>query len=538
MNKFPMVVTLGIALAFLACSRGPLAGGSTDTELGVVKGSFSDEQGRPASNIAVLLLPYGYNPLTDGPLPDAQKDTTGPSGTFTFRNVVPSVYNIQAEQADANKAALVTGVLAIARDTVVERDVTLRETGTVKIAPPHGVDTVTGYVYVPGTTLFTRAQRAQIENGYIILAYVPPGVLPSLFYADRNLQSPEVLSSSIVVAPGSISTVAGDSVQFSRDLFLNTTVSGAGVTGDNYSFPVLVRLTKNNFDFSSAKNDGSDLRFAKPDNTPLSFEIEQWDAVNQKAAIWVKVDTVYGNNNSHYFSMVWGMRSSGVATGSSNGAAVFDTAQGFLGVWHLGNNCYDATFNKNNGISYGTIDTEGITGYCKKFNGSDSIKIAGLLGIPASITLSAWVSVDTSTPHGEEIVSLGDDVLMRTDDATFSSTYGSFHGDTTWFNFGVNTVLAKTGWHHLSFTFDAARHSQLFYLDGLLVKTGNDPHLINYSGLGINTLIGAHGNGSQNNNFHGAIDEVRVSQIARSADWIKLSFMNQKENDALVEFGK
>lgn len=37
-------------------------------------------------------------------------------------------------------------------------------------------------------------------------------------------------------------------------------------------------------------------------------------------------------------------------------------------------------------------------------------------------------------------------------------------------------------------------------------------------------------------NFFGTIDEVRVCRVARSADWIKLCCMNQKEQDALVLF--
>jgi hypothetical protein len=36
--------------------------------------------------------------------------------------------------------------------------------------------------------------------------------------------------------------------------------------------------------------------------------------------------------------------------------------------------------------------------------------------------------------------------------------------------------------------------------------------------------------------FKGKIDEVRVSSAALSPDWIKLCYINQKENDALVSF--
>jgi hypothetical protein len=36
--------------------------------------------------------------------------------------------------------------------------------------------------------------------------------------------------------------------------------------------------------------------------------------------------------------------------------------------------------------------------------------------------------------------------------------------------------------------------------------------------------------------FKGMVDEVRVMNVAVSADWVKLSYMNQKAEDRLVEF--
>ena len=38
-------------------------------------------------------------------------------------------------------------------------------------------------------------------------------------------------------------------------------------------------------------------------------------------------------------------------------------------------------------------------------------------------------------------------------------------------------------------------------------------------------------------NWDGILDEVRVSNVARSADWIKLDFESQKEGAKLVSYG-
>jgi hypothetical protein len=36
--------------------------------------------------------------------------------------------------------------------------------------------------------------------------------------------------------------------------------------------------------------------------------------------------------------------------------------------------------------------------------------------------------------------------------------------------------------------------------------------------------------------FRGKIDEIRVMNVALNADWNKLCYMNQKAEDALIEF--
>jgi hypothetical protein len=36
--------------------------------------------------------------------------------------------------------------------------------------------------------------------------------------------------------------------------------------------------------------------------------------------------------------------------------------------------------------------------------------------------------------------------------------------------------------------------------------------------------------------FKGMIDEIRISNVAYGPDWIKLCYMNQKAQDALVVF--
>ena len=62
---------------------------------------------------------------------------------------------------------------------------------------------------------------------------------------------------------------------FSRNIYINTT--GLGLTGTVVNFPLLVRFTHIEFSgFDNVQPDGRDIRFSKPDGTPLPYEIERW----------------------------------------------------------------------------------------------------------------------------------------------------------------------------------------------------------------------------------------------------------------------
>ncbi len=56
-----------------------------------------------------------------------------------------------------------------------------------------------------------------------------------------------------------------------------------------------VRLNANNFNFSEAQSDGRDIRFSTVTGAPLFYQIEQWDALNSQAAVWVKIPAITGN---------------------------------------------------------------------------------------------------------------------------------------------------------------------------------------------------------------------------------------------------
>ena len=121
-----------------------------------------------------------------------------------------------------------------------------------------------------------------------------------------------------------------------KPVTINTKASGAGISSNVLKVPVLVRLDSTNAAdvFSGASAGGADIRFANAAGVARPFEIEQWNATTKKAVIWVLADTVKANDSTVSLRLYWGNPS---AAPGSNGPAVFETSNGYVGAWHLGN---------------------------------------------------------------------------------------------------------------------------------------------------------------------------------------------------------
>jgi hypothetical protein len=531
-----------------------LAGGSSEIGNGMVFGRVVDEQGNPASMTIVRIMPSDYNPLKNGPLADTCIDTTDADGIYQLIAPYGRTYSIQAVHMSLRTRVLVPGVAMKNTDCNVPQ-CTLKVPGAIKVSLPEGIDPLFGYVNVPGSEIF-----AFINNGagFVTLDSVPAGVIPAIYYSSTANSASTVIRYDVLVISGTTTMVYNPSWKYARRLVLNTTTGGANVSGDVYHFPVLVRLTAGNFTFAQAKADGGDLWFTKADGTPLPYEIERYNAGSHRAEIWVKADTVYGNDSSHFITMYWG---NPAAASESNGGAVFDTMQGFQGTWHLGETdtlAHDATGNRYNGTGYFTSSVTGMIGNAQQFNGVSSfLQMKGTaqsrLNFPMNgrYTVSAWIYHDTLADSVTYLIA-GKGELQY-----FIKTFGlaqstpqhehqweftEYHGNNIWQAATLVPAAAKA-WTYLVGIRDGS--SQYLYVNGALVMEG-----YRVFGTGQDTIardtrddfsIGAFLRPVADWNqgyayFNGAIDEVEVSSMPRNADWIRLSYMNQKERDALVKW--
>ena len=308
-------------------------------------------------------------------------------------------------------------------------------------------------------------------------------------------------------------------------VYVLTTPEGADLPASAAveNFPLLVRLHKDYFDFAQAKANGEDLRFSSAKGEPLAYQVEEWDATKGVASIWVRVPKITGNARQE-IKLHWGKTD---AKSESDGKAVFNESNGYVSVWHMTDAVKDEVGTLESKDA-GTISTAGVVGRARHFAGKQGVfcgdKIPDYPAGAGSHSTELWVRAEKSNATligwGNEGGGRGSKVRMQLRspphlhiDSDFSDVRGAVH-------------VPLGEWFHVVHTYD--REDGKVYINGKLDASAKPL-------LNIKTPARLWIGGWYNNyDFVGDIDEVRVSKVARSADWIKLQYANQKPLQTLV----
>ncbi|MFN5579859.1 MAG: DUF2341 domain-containing protein [Akkermansiaceae bacterium] len=315
----------------------------------------------------------------------------------------------------------------------------------------------------------------------------------------------------------------------SGSMFILTTPEGADLaaTATEKDFPLLVRLHKDFFDFSQAKTHGEDIRFSSADNAPLAYQIEQWDTTNGTATIWVKIPAITGNARQE-IKMHWG---NAAANSESSGTAVFNTSNNFAAVMHMNETIHDEV-GAITPVDTGTTLNDGVIGKSRTFSPRKGINCGSeIKNFPSGASphsSEAWFKAKmTNTTILAWGVPAGQGkVVMNLASPPHISMDCWFGGA----NIKGDTTIPMSEWVHVVHAYDGTKAR--LYVNGVLDHTdGNNNMKIPDS---ASFYIGGWMQVSGNYDFDGDIDEVRISKVARSADWVKLSYENQKPIQTLV----
>jgi len=310
----------------------------------------------------------------------------------------------------------------------------------------------------------------------------------------------------------------------SGSLHILTTPEGADLpaTALEEGFPLLLRIDKEWFDFKQAQAGGGDLRFAA-EGKPLAYQIEDWDAAAGTACIWVRIPTIKGNARQE-INMFWGEPG---AVDESNGAAVFNESNGYRSVWHMDDPVKDEV-GTTESKDTGTTPISGMIGKSRHFDKNK--------GIDCGKDITTYPAGDS--PHSSE-------AWIRTDDLDGGRILGwgvSKPNSIVQMNFGrpphirMDCFYSAAGiknesrlpmgqWIHVMHTYHPG--DSRLYINGRLDGVGSGANVTLTISSPAEMKIGG-------STYIGDLDEVRISKVARSADWVKLQYENQRALQTVV----
>jgi len=299
------------------------------------------------------------------------------------------------------------------------------------------------------------------------------------------------------------------------------------VKADLEDFPVLIDIFDSDLK-SKTQSDGDDIAFTANDNDTLSHEIELYDPNSGHLVVWVKIPLLSSTIDTELF-MYYGNPS---APNQQKPQAVWNS--NFTAVQHLKESSttrYDSTANLNHGTTYGGIKKSNVG----KIDGTDefdgindytSIASSPSLNPSIAITVELWVNLSSTgnymslvgkDSYGQYYLRVGKEVgraywIVRFGDGTYAIVEGNIGW--TW-----------NAWHHIVATLDTQSQMTKIYLDGIEKLNGT-------FGPGKNIVTSTKPvliSDVSSKWLKGSVDEVRISNVSRSAAWIQTCSNNQKD---------
>ncbi|WP_347900586.1 DUF2341 domain-containing protein [Pseudomonas purpurea] len=324
-----------------------------------------------------------------------------------------------------------------------------------------------------------------------------------------------------------------DDWHYRKQISVDTTPQGAAINEALGRTALLVRLHTGNFTFDGVKEDGADLRFvAADDKTVLNHQIESFDPLMGMALIWVDVPKVEGGQRQD----IWMYYGNQKAPATGNGQLTFDP--NYTVLYHFdganGTPARDTTAYGNTAQSATGASIDGVIGHALQFSGQPLLLPASPSlqhNAGSAFTFSAWLRLDQAT---------GEQMLLARREGTGSLLIGLKQGLPFVEIDGQRVVstqpLNPGQWQHLALTAEGS--------NVVLFVNGREAASLAVAIPAFNSVmaIGAdlpvtEGTLSSYQPFHGAMDELRLSKVARPAALLLADATSQGAESKLVAYG-
>ena len=343
--------------------------------------------------------------------------------------------------------------------------------------------------------------------------------------------------------------------------FRSLTFDNSKIKENLINFPVLVRLSGSNFDFSYCQSSGQDIRFASTSgysaDSYYSHEIECWDPVNNLADIWVKIPTVASGSGTIFY-MMYGDQTASSGQGASG---VWDPY--YKAVLHFkesGTTIYDST----SGSHHGTVKNPANLHFGYSGVVVSGVKFDNYSG--STQTSDSYIDFGASDYWKNVLRMLGSNTLSFSflNSANRDEYIASAASGANQWNWGIRTlnsgikftkyeefaaVVAATPdipqiahpeiysgmWNTVDCVLDVYHFPCIsVYINGTVASWSGTLH-DNTDPYCPRVLIGRHGN-NIGNSFSGVFDEFRFADTVRSSGWIYADYCS-KSNQLLTVGG-
>lgn len=322
---------------------------------------------------------------------------------------------------------------------------------------------------------------------------------------------------------------------YRKQITVDASATGANIAGSPENVPILVRLSLANFQyFNNLKPDASDLRaIASDDSTPLKFHIEHFDPQAQIALIWVLLPKLTGGGKTSFY-LYYGNEN---ASSASDPTGTYDGNQ--VLVYHFGppkGSPQDSTHYKSDPTAFNaTVNPASLIGAGASFSGSQTITVpsttTGALRLAAGqgFTVSAWVRFSAAESSADlvQLFGQGKELTLGISGTQAVAHYADGSGAPI--SVQQTGQLTTGDWHHLALTLGGGQLT--LYVDG--AQAGQAAA----QAVDIAGTLAVGGSAAGGSYFTGDMDELEVSDIARSADWIKAAATSQGMVAPLVAYG-
>jgi len=319
-----------------------------------------------------------------------------------------------------------------------------------------------------------------------------------------------------------------DDWHYRKQIAVDTTPQGAAINQALGRTALLVRLHTGNFTFDGVKEDGSDLRFvAADDKTVLNHQIESFDALMGMALIWVDVPNVEGGQRQD----IWMYYGNQKAPATGNGQLTFDP--NYTALYHFdgatGTPAKDTTAYGNTAQSATGAAIDGVVGRALQFSGQPLLLPASPSlqhNAGSAFTFSAWLRLDQAS---------GEQLILARREGTQSLLIGVSQGlpfvEIDGQRAAATQALAPAQWQHVALTAEGSKVT--------LYINGRESAALAQAMPAFNSAmaIGADLHEGAFQPFVGAIDELRLSKVARPAALLLADATSQGAESKLVAYG-